>query len=67
MISICSVSGESVAEAFFQAFGIFSIGLGAATIAFSLTPFTRDRLRTGHTYRESSSRRTSTSRASRSG
>ena len=42
MLGIRSVSGDSVAEAFYQAFGIFSLGLGAATIAFLLTPFTRD-------------------------
>ena len=42
MLSIRSVSGDSVAEAFYQAFGVFSLGLGAATIAFLLTSFTRD-------------------------
>ena len=46
MLGIRSVSGDSVAEAFYQAFGVFSLGLGAATIAFLLTAFTRDDQRT---------------------
>jgi hypothetical protein len=46
MIGIRSVSGDSVAEAVYQAFGIFSLGLGAATIAFMMTAFTVDDHRT---------------------
>jgi uncharacterized protein with PIN domain len=45
MVSIRSVSGESVAEAFYQAFGIFSFGLAGVALLIGFVPLTRDQER----------------------
>lgn len=45
MLSIRSVSGDSVAEAFYQAFGIFSFGLAGLGLLIGFTPVTKDQER----------------------
>ena len=41
MLSIRSVSGDSVAEAFYQAFGIFTFGLAGLSLLVGFTPLTQ--------------------------
>lgn len=45
MLSIRSISGDSVAEAFYQAFGIFSFGLSGVALLIGFVPVTRDQER----------------------
>lgn len=45
MLSIRSISGDSVAEAFYQTFGVFSFGLGGIALLMGFVPFTADQER----------------------
>lgn len=45
MLSIRSVSGDSVAEAFYQAFGIFSFGFAGLALLTGFVPVTKDQER----------------------
>jgi len=42
MLSIRSISGDSIAEAFYQAFGLFSFGFVGLSLIAGLTPLTAD-------------------------
>lgn len=45
MLQIRSISGDSVAEAFYQAYGIFSFGLAGIALLLGFVDFTKDQER----------------------
>lgn len=47
MMSIRSVSGDSIAEAFYQAFGLFSLGFVGLSLIAGFVPLTVDDARQG--------------------